>query len=106
MKSLNVPPVSTPIFLAITGTASVAVSPLADAQCSGDCTIGWTRLECHPDGILGLTASARTSTLPQISEPQTGWLSGRQRSSCGNVYYVVCLYHPAGGVLFDPELEC
>src|SRR5215470_14101665 len=84
MKSLNVPPVSTPIFMAITGAASVAVSPMAYEKCSGDCNTGRARLESHQDSI---------ETCSQL------------RLSFDHEYYAVhlrCLDHHASAC---PELE-
>src|SRR5262245_38658093 len=84
MKSLNVPPVSTPIFTAITGAASVAVSPMVYKKCSGDCNTGRAQLESHQDSIC-------TRSQPRLS--------------FDHEYYTLhlrCLDHSASAC---PELE-
>src|SRR5262245_66613881 len=86
MKSLNVPPVSTPIFMAITGAASVAVSPMAYETYLGDCNTGRARLESHQDSILD-------------------WLPRKPRLSFENGYYAVYLCCPDNGAPACAELE-
>src|SRR5215471_16614702 len=100
MKSLNVPPVSTPIFMAITGAASIAVSPMAYEKCSRDCNTGRAQLESHQDSIWTCSQPRlsfdhgeyavhlccldhRASTCPELERPRSRTYAHTRASAGG-----------------------